>query len=110
MILALGRPGSVHRLVIDTAVFKGNFPKSVKIQADLYSNSMAMDDSEWETQSALWPVLLENSNLSADSNHTFTPTLQPLGNISYLRVNIIPDGGLARIRVYGALSGVQSLN
>jgi allantoicase len=45
-----------------------------------------------------------------DMQHHFTDALQDVGAVSHLRLNIFPDGGISRVRLYGkiAASDAQS--
>ena len=58
-------------------------------------------DADLSSQCLAWPLLLELQHLQADSVHRFSAELRDLGSISHLRVNIHPDGGLSRVRVFG---------
>jgi allantoicase len=53
------------------------------------------------SQSLYWPTLLEPQFLRADSEHRFQGELRDVGPISHVRVNIHPDGGLSRVRLFG---------
>jgi allantoicase len=103
VILELGRRGRLSCVDIDTAHFKGNFPHQVSIQGALLAG-------EWDchviSQSIHWSSLLEPQLLKPDSAHRFQSVLRDLGPISHLRVNLHPDGGLSRIRVFGQPDGL----
>lgn len=98
VVLALARAGTAHRIEIDTAYFKGNYPDSCDIHATHLAT--APDLADLAVMSAAWPQLLPRTKLRADAEHTFAETLLPLGAITHLRVNIHPDGGLSRVRVF----------
>jgi allantoicase len=51
-----------------------------------------------------WPVLLPEQKLSADSEHMFEKEIAPHAAVKYLRLNIIPDGGIARLRAFGRVA------
>jgi allantoicase len=60
------------------------------------------------SQSLYWPVLLEPQFLQADSEHRFQAELRdPGGPVSHVRVNIHPDGGLSRVRLFGLAHGAS---
>ena len=100
-ILALGRPGRVSRIVLDTAHYKGNFPDRCLIQA---ANTSLDNPKSLITQAMFWQVLLAEQKLSMDAIHTFEKEqLIDLGPITHIRVNIIPDGGLSRVRLFAIL-------
>ena len=98
VILALGRAGTVRRIELDTAHFRGNFPHQVSIHAALLPGAPAADLS---SQSLYWPVLLSAQPMRADHVHSFAAEVQDLGPVSHVRVNLHPDGGLSRVRLFG---------
>jgi allantoicase len=101
VILALGHPGVVEAVEIDTAHFKGNYPDGVSIQAASVDNN---DPAAIELDSATWQELLPRQKLSMDAEHRFEDELLDIGQVSHLRMSIYPDGGISRLRVIGMLS------
>ena len=102
LIVALGAPGTVENIEVDTCHFKGNFPDRCSIQAALVGHGT---DQSIITQSMFWLDLMGEQKLSADHIHTFdTSQLQDLGPISHIRLNIHPDGGVSRLRINGKLA------
>lgn len=98
-ILALGRAGVVDCIEVDTAHFKGNYPDRASIQAaHVESGSI----EEIIQQSESWATLLPEGKLQMDSQHTFDE-VNDLGSITHVRLNIFPDGGISRLRLYGRL-------
>ncbi len=100
-IVALGHVGEISRILVDTAFFKGNFPESISLQA---ANVEGGTDDSLPVQSQFWDELLPSQKLTADADHTFTDELNKLGPISHVRINIFPDGGISRLRLFGTLS------
>ena len=98
VILCLGHPGRIQHIEIDTAHFKGNFPHQISINAALLRN---VQDADLISQCLFWPVLLEPQLLQADHVVQFRTQLRDIGPISHVRVNIHPDGGLGRVRLFG---------
>lgn len=96
-ILALGVPGTVTRVEVDTAHFKGNYPDRVSLQAEWLPG--AADDA-LATQSMFWRTLLPEQPMSADHIHMF-PKVEALGPITHVRLNVHPDGGVSRLRLWG---------
>lgn len=96
-ILALGRPGTIERVLLDTAHFKGNFPHQASLQGAL---ALAAGES-LVADSADWPELLPRQLLRADAEHLYDRELVSLGPLSHLRLNIFPDGGVSRLRALG---------
>lgn len=99
IIVELGHPGVVERIEVDTAHFKGNFPDRCSVQAALVE---AGTDRSIVTQSMFWGQLLGETKLEMDAVHSFDGNmLQGVGRISHVRLNIFPDGGISRFRVFG---------
>jgi allantoicase len=97
VILALGNPGVVEEILVDTCHFKGNYPDSCSIQAAYVKGGT---DDQIATQSLFWRELLPNQKLSMDAEHTFTE-VNDLGPITHVKLNVYPDGGVSRLRLFG---------
>jgi allantoicase len=97
-ILELGAPGLIDEIRVDTAHFKGNYPDRCFIQA-----SVEADGSPEAIASASenWPLLLPERKLEADEVHVFRDAIADLGPIRFVRLNIVPDGGVSRLRMIG---------
>jgi allantoicase len=100
-IVKLGTPGIIRRIEVSTAHFKGNFPESCAIDA-----CFAADAASDVGADALkeWKPLLAKSPLKANARQVFRKQLQKIGPATHLRLNIYPDGGISRFRVFGAAS------
>ena len=103
VIIALAHPGVVHRIDIDTAHFKGNYPDRCAILAANLPTAPDLDTIESMSES--WLTLLPESKLAADTEHSFTNITTDLGPITHIRVNIYPDGGISRIRIQADIHG-----
>ncbi len=100
VILALGQPGTISRVEVDTAHFKGNYPDRVSIEtATFASNEEANNDSK------SWKTLLPESKLAMDQQHFFEAELQNAQPATHARMSIYPDGGVSRLRLFGLASG-----
>lgn len=99
-IIALGHPGLVSAIEVDTAHFKGNYPDSCTIQAAMVTGGT---EQSLITQSMFWKTLLPEQKLSMDAIHRFEAEIQNIGPISHVRLNIIPDGGISRLRLFGKI-------
>lgn len=97
-IIRLGAPGVVSRIEIDTNHFKGNYPNSASLEGCLASGG-ALD----RLMSAAWSQILPQTKLSANRRHYFSK-LRTAGAVSHVRLNIFPDGGVSRLRIYGTLA------
>lgn len=100
-VLALAHLGEVEHLIIDTAFFKGNYPDRASIQA---ANCAGMSDEEIVKAAETWPELLARSKLEMDREHEFKEQINPLGPITHIRLNIYPDGGVSRLRLFGKIT------
>ncbi len=102
IIVALGARGIVESVEVDTAHYKGNYPDSCSIlAADLGRGLDDLTDAV-VTASMFWSELLPNQKLGADAVHNFG-TVNPLGPATHVRLNIFPDGGISRLRLFGKL-------
>ncbi len=97
-ILALGLPGEVRRIEVDTAHFRGNFPEKASFQAVYAPDAVT---ASLPAQSMFWPELLAPRPLTADSIHVFDQGLATLGPVTHVRFSIHPDGGVSRVRLWG---------
>ncbi|MBC7543581.1 MAG: allantoicase [Candidatus Sericytochromatia bacterium] len=99
-LIKLGCPGTISGFDVDTNHFLGNYPEHVSIEAcNLYG-----DPSADELKQAEWVELVPISPLAGGSQNLF-----PCSDGRYwthLRLNIYPDGGVARFRVHGTVKPV----
>ncbi|CAB3798109.1 allantoicase [Pararobbsia alpina] len=100
-IVALAHPGTLRKVEVDTAHFKGNFPDRCSLQAAFMTGGT---DSSLITQSMFWQTLLPEQPLQMDHVHTYEKELAALGPVSHVRFNIFPDGGVSRLRLFGTIS------
>ncbi len=100
-ILALGHAGLIKAIEVDTAHFKGNYPDRCSIQAAFVSGGT---EDSLVTQSMFWAELLPPQALSMDAVHRFESQIADIGPVTHVRLNIIPDGGVSRLRVFGHLA------
>lgn len=96
VILKLAIPGTIERIVVDTCHFKGNYPDSCSIEGCVSEN-----EKEIINNNATWQIILPQQKLSADAEHEFINEIQNIGVVSYVRLNIFPDGGISRLRSFG---------
>ena len=101
VIVALGHPGEISRIVVDTLHFKGNYPDSCSIQASYVKGGT---DAQIETQSLFWKELLPQQKLEMHQEHEFSSEINDIGAITHIRINIFPDGGISRLRLFGKIS------
>ena len=83
----LAATGHVRLIELDTSHFVGNAPGSCSVEGRLGSTGD-------------WVTVLERSPVQPDTRHRFP--VDDAGPLTHLRMNAFPDGGLARVRAYGA--------
>lgn len=99
-LVRLGLAGRVRGVVVNTAFFRGNFPESCSLEACAAPpNATAEELASDETQ---WVEILPQSKLEGDSENPFAVTSDE--RFTHLRFKIYPDGGVARLRVYGEVA------
>ncbi len=101
VILQLGHAGIIQRVEVDTAHFRGNYPDRVSMNAALLTD---WDPDTLAATSMDWPLLLAPQSMSPDAEHRFESEVSHLGPVSHVRVNLHPDGGLSRVRLYGTVA------
>ncbi|WP_309614735.1 allantoicase [Flavobacterium sp.] len=98
VILKLAHKGTVDRIVVDTCHFKGNYPDSCSIEYCVSDNDEAViNRGDWQT-------LLPQQKLSADNEHEFVKEINSYNGITHVRLNIFPDGGIGRLRLFGKIN------
>jgi allantoicase len=100
-IIALAARGSIQRILIDTHHFKGNFPDTCSI--DVCDTPGAVPDALTGVDHP-WRPLLRAVRLQADARHWFEADLEAHGAVTHARLNVFPDGGVSRLRLYGSVA------
>ena len=99
-LVRLGLAGRIRGVVVNTAFFRGNFPESCSLEA---CSARPNANSEELTDDATdWVEILPQSKLEGDAENPFA--VQSDERFTHLRFKIYPDGGVARLRVYGEVS------
>lgn len=96
VLLKLAHKGTVEKIVVDTCHFKGNYPDSCSIECSVV-------DDENPTNGD-WQTLLPKQKLSADNEHEFVTAINSHNGITHIRLNIFPDGGISRLRLFGKIN------
>jgi len=97
-IIRLGVSGIVRGVVIDTSFYTGNYPESASIDASF------LPSSRLPALPSAWKPLLKKTALKGNTANLFAisrPPALPSSRLTHLRLNIFPDGGVARLRVHG---------
>src|SRR4051812_24829037 len=93
-IVRFGIGGSIRRLEVDTRHFKGNAPGACSVDA------VRLDDGQ-PLDAAAWREVLPRTPLQPHARHMFEDELRPITDATHARLNIFPDGGIARLRIFG---------
>lgn len=99
-IVRLGLPGVIHGVVVDTSFFRGNFPSHCSLEACAVDGHPTVEEllgAEIE-----WFEILPQSELQGDFQNRFSVEYER--RVTHLRLKIYPDGGVARLRVYGVVA------
>ena len=94
LILKLGIPGKIHKVDIVTSYFSGNQPS--KISLDAYFSKKKLPN-----KNAKWIKILKKKSTKPNSHHLFN--IKNKSIFTHIKLNIYPDGGIARIRIYGTI-------
>jgi allantoicase len=94
-VVRLGTPGIVEGVVVDTAFFTGNYPPQASVDGAAIEGHCSVD----ELLKADWRPLLPLSDLAGDTANVFP--VESDRRVTHVRLNIHPDGGVARLRVHG---------
>ena len=97
-VIALGAEGTIRRVAVDTAHFKGNFPESCSLEACHAGPSKPED---LRTASLPWKEIIPRTKLRTNAIHIFRKEMGNAGPVTHVRLNIYPDGGISRLRVFG---------
>jgi allantoicase len=96
-IIKLGFAGIIKGVDIDTNHFLGNNPSYASIDARVASDTINVEQFEQDS----WTEILPKSPLRPGSQNLFNVAN---GNRwTHIRLNIFPDGGVARLRVFGEI-------
>ena len=95
-IIQLGAAGTIKGFDVDTAHFLGNQPQACSIEACYAPNGLPNENGD----GAEWIEILARTTLNPGSQH-FVEAKPALPLATHIRLHIYPDGGVARLRVYG---------
>jgi allantoicase len=98
IVVKLATAGTLRRAEVDTHFFKGNFPDRCSLEG-IFLEEPLLDFAN--ATHLKWKELLPQSKLQADHCHVFDTELKDVGPITHVRLNIFPDGGVSRLRLFG---------
>ena len=96
-IIRLGLPGIIRGVMVDTSYFRGNYPEHCSLEACAFEGQPAAEDLT--NESVQWIPILPQLPLAGDTQNPFS--IKSEDRLTHLRFKIYPDGGVARLRVYG---------
>src|SRR5580658_4910143 len=94
-IVRLGCAGVVRRVVVDTSYFTGNYPPEVSVEACGAEGF----PSPAERATEEWTTLVPRSAVAGGNRHQIDVAFAR--RCTHVRLTMFPDGGVARLRVYG---------
>jgi allantoicase len=96
-IVRLGLPGIIRGVVVDTSFFRGNYPEHFSLEACALAGQPTPENLQ--SDAINWMPLLPQMPLAGDTQNPFA--VEGDQRVTHLRFKIYPDGGVARLRVYG---------
>ncbi len=93
-IIQLATSGKIHGVDIDTNHFLGNHPPHASIEACTVAEGSAFDP-----ENVQWTEILSKSSLEPGSQNLYE--ISDNNIYTHIRLHIYPDGGVARLKVYG---------
>jgi allantoicase len=105
-VVRLGMRGAIRRVEIDTAHFKGNYPGSASVEAAVVPEAAHGGVSADSATRGIadWKPVLPETPLQPDHLHAFDVDTLQQRDATHVRLNIFPDGGVSRFRVFGSPS------
>ena len=105
VVVQLGGAGVIQAVEVDTSHFKGNAPGSCRLEV-AHITAPPADPSQWE-EIEFEPIL--EAKLQPDTRQLFEDEVMLAGPATHARIRIFPDGGFARLRIYGRTERAQEL-
>ena len=90
-VIRLGVPGIIRGVIVDTAFFRGNYPSHCSIEGCAVEGH--------PSPGTHWTEILPQVSLEGDQVNPFA--IDSPYRYTHVRLNIFPDGGVARLRVHG---------
>ncbi len=91
-VIRLGVPGIIHGFDVDTSFFTGNYPPQVSIEACV---------GEGDAPDEGWVELVPKTDIGGDAHHYLDVRNDSV--FTHVRLHIYPDGGVARLRIFGEI-------
>ncbi|MES2591197.1 MAG: allantoicase [Bacteroidota bacterium] len=97
VIVKLAHKGDIKKILVDTCHFKGNYPDTCSIEGVNVSDKTV----DFNAADLKWIEILPKMKLQADHEHYFENEITNAGPFTHVRLNIFPDGGVSRLRLFG---------
>jgi len=99
-IIRLGHSGLIRKIEVDTNHFKGNSPDRCSLEI---CHEPAGGVDALTSHDVRWKELLPETKLLPDKRHLFDRQLRKPSPATHVRLNIFPDGGISRLRIWGTI-------
>jgi len=107
VVVKLGRPGTIRRAEVDTLHFQGNAPGWCSIEVSDAAHGTSGDSFEGGSSRVAWTELLAKTELRPHALHRFEAELRSTAPATHARLNIFPDGGVSRLRLFAPVSTLR---
>ncbi len=98
VIVKLAHAGTIQNILVDTCHFKGNYPDTCSIEG---INLEGKKEVDLNAPDLKWITILPRIKLEADKEHFFEKEKPSTEVFTHVRLNIFPDGGVSRLRLFG---------
>ena len=95
VVVQLGARGSIRKIELDTSYFIGNSAGWARLTAVDATTPGALEQPD------AWIEVVGKTRLQPDTRHFFP--MRPTAPVTHVRLDVYPDGGLARLRVNGEI-------
>ncbi len=98
VILKLAAAGEIEKVLLDTCHFKGNYPDKFSLEG-----CFLKAEETFDLEKINWAEILPHCKLQPHCEHFFEEEIINAGPFTHVRLNIFPDGGVSRLRVFGVI-------
>jgi allantoicase len=108
-VIKLGRPGVIRGVNVDTSHFNGNQPESCTVEAAMIEpvsgrGGKGAKSAKSAFEGVEWVEIVGRTPLGPSREHFVASGANAEGKaFTHVRLNMFPDGGIARLRVYGEI-------